>query len=515
MVLAGTSGPWYVAPWRLSGTSDLTFFSVGGSTGNREFWGRQGAMGDAGARFLMGVPVPTINTQPAGAGSGSAPVAGAYQYAVTLERTEGGYVSESGPVFSDTVTIATAQNVDIVMTKADTDIDTDYYTNISNMKFNLYRLYNGEYRLVNSTAVNSTTSSTTTLTDNVASASLTTVLPTYFQSRRTGDIVSYAIPITISNEYSSGMSEKPYSGKLFLWSGSVLHWCDTLKPSAWPSNFSTNFESNIRDVLIANNSAYVITSKGVYRTTSTDPEQMDFRPIFPKEDIFGWKGVSYGDRAYFFAEDGVYEISGESARNITQHIDPAIWGVKYSVFRNAVMGVFRERLYISVRYDNIPQKAINIVIDLQTGEASKWHDSTILYSRFDYGGYSSDGMFGLRHTKSGSYIENQAPELYWIGDVRVSPASMPWDWKSPVWIGDTAESGGFKYVEVQGSGTVVLETFVDGVSQKSKTLNFANRPGRILGVNFSKYNRSLQVKLSSSDGTGVVQELILVSAGGE
>lgn len=495
-----------VIKWPISSV-ELYHYSLPDSSNSREFWTTQTFV--SADTHKLGLPVPQITTEPAG--SGSASMTGTFQYAITFQRTVGSYVSESGPVLSASVTVANVAQVDIVMTEADTALDPDYYGAIGNMKFNLYRLFNGEYRLVGSTAVNTTTANTTTISDvDTANASLTTVLPTYFQSRRTGNVVGYGDTPTINSSTISGMSQQPYGGLLFIWTEETLYWCDTIKPYAWPSDFSTNFGGVVRDVLITNSAAYVVTSIGVYKTVSTDPEAMEFRLIFSNPNIYGWRGTAHNNSIYFLAEDGIYSIYGDSPELLTANLDKSTLTITAdSSYRPVTMRVFENKLFVSI-VTTFWTAATNLVYDFLSKKWTKWADSDTFYKSLRITRYFSYGaiLYGTRVDRTSSSFIATIPATYVVHD-DVNTPTTAWDWKSAELLGDSVFSGGFAKIEVQGSGTVTLETFVDGVSQNSKALSFSTRGDRTLGLPTTKYARTVQFKLSSSGG-GVVKEVTLV-----
>ncbi len=506
----GGWGRWTFNHWKIS-DADLLIQARPESLSKSYWISEADPAGSSIKTVSLGLPTPQITTQPAGAGSGSEPQAGTYQYAVTLERTLYNHVTESDPVISDEVTIASAQNIDIVMTNADASIDTDYYTAIGEMKFNLYRLFGSEYLFVKSVAVNPTTSSNTTITDDVADDDLGAVLPTQFQSLRTGNVISYTEPPAGSSRVFGGISREPYAGLIFIWDGNTVRWCDTLKPDAWPSDFNSNFPDTVLDVVVANQAVYVITTKRVFISQSTDPQAIEFVELDGVPGATSWSADEYRGSVYFVAEDGIYQVRGYEAINITKKFLPKDFFRFHSEdvttlnLRYTTLAVMNDYLYLSV-LKNDGDEGENYILDLRTLDICDWNDETVWYQRFIKDGAKKGVIYGEKWDQDGgtdNIIPNGDNNLVEVG----TGSDLAWEWRAGDLMLRKLKSDGFHEVEAQGSGTVSLESFLDGSSQNTKTLVFTNENGRTLGFNEQKIARSCSFKLSSTDGTGVVTEV--------
>lgn len=504
---SGDWGRWTFNHWKI-GDADLLIHAQPGSSSKELRISEADPAGSSIKTVKLGLVQPAITTQPTGTGSGSGLAAGDYFYAITLQRTLYNHVSESEPVFSNSVTITAGQDIQTVMTNADAAISTDYYTAIGELQFNFYRLYNGEYRLATTAAVNSTTSSNTTVTDNTTNANLGLILPTQFQSEVSGDVVTYGEPPTDIPRVFGGISQEPYAGLIFAFREGKLNWCDTLKPDAWPEAFGTNFPFTILDVVTSSRGVYVITTKRIFYSSSTNPENMIFSELDGIPGATSWMATEYKNSVYFLAEEGVIQLSGDLGRNITAKILDRDFFRFHSQdvtsldFRYSTIVAHDDKLYCSVLKQNADE-GFNFIIDLRTMDVTNWQDETYWYQRFITNGESKGKLYAEKWTQASGNIvpigDNGLVEIHG-GD------ALAWNWKSGDVLLGQIKSSFFDEVEVRGSGVVALTNYLDDVSQKTKTLTFTNEDGRILGFREDIVARSAQIYLASSDGSGIVTE---------
>jgi len=453
------SGVWqygtsrYFAPWTY-GDLDLLWYLDSGTVKRRV---GAGAEDDAG----LDKPPDIVSAATGGAGS----LTGTYQYVVVHKRVVGGYTDFSQPSDPSAEVVAAAQEID-VQRGAIADPDVTHWW--------LFRIGSttGQYEFVAEIAA-----ATATYTDDLEDAELGEGLLTWYTSRQGNQILLTKPPAL------DGLCPELHYNMLLGWAGATLYASEPNMPDGWDQNvFLRRFPSTIRDVrVIGTGLVAVVTDEAVWRMYGSEPEL--FRPeraLTPLPARAG-RGAEGRGGLFYLTPDGVAYFDGTSCSVYSQPEFDRDWFLEHipaagshMSFTDGILRLFHTGGYLQAQH--LETKTWTQGSDVCT---ASWVDPV---TRKQYVAIGT-GIYEL-HGSESEY--------------------KTWTWRSADMLLGTELNKFFQPIEVQGSGTVTVTAYVDGVlAGGPKTLEWNSERGRRLKLHRAR-GRALQVELS---GTGEVYEL--------
>ena len=389
-------------------------------------------------------------------------VVGSIVYTVTTTRNVGGHTDESGP---------STQSNYVWCVKDQVLINKPTITEPYVTHWNIYRFSAGVPLFVASVPV-----ATLTYQDNTTELSLGAMLSTEYTSDQ-GNIITFAKAPTGLD----GLSSDLYAGMIFAYDGTTLRWCEPGFPDAWPWHYSMNLPSTIKRALPLASTLALLCESGPMRVDGTHPEQLMPSDVLGEEPCIGTAACKTSKGIVYLSDSGLV---------VFNMLDTIVVSDKW----------FDEKWFT----ENVdPDTAFLAEND---GSVYLFHSGGVLV----YDSNISPPWRTLDLIATAAYKRTDNGVLYYLDSAGIqqmhgAATDLTYSWKSgdlvPAAIVDTE----WISVETIGSGTVTVESFVDGASAATKALDFTTgmHRDRISKLPENSAGRALQIAF---DGTGTITE---------
>jgi hypothetical protein len=397
--------------------------------------------------------------------------AGTFSYFITTTREAGGYEDESGP---SAVALITVTGSVIRVTRPTI---TDPYVTF----WNIYRLgASANYLFLAQVPIGDLY-----YDDNISEATLSIsgTAPTSWYTSLQGNDIMFAKPPT----GLEGIATEIFSGMIFAWKGSSLYWSEPGVPDGWPSIYTMNFQTQIKNVIPFAGSVAVLCSGGPQRVDGTNPELL--QPSIPlgKESCISKCAFGSNMGAIYLSDTGIVVFNLMETSIISGPFFGQEWFTENVNPDTAILALSHNVLYLFygsqqvLYYDLINKNWGNFTADVHA-----------VYIKPEDG----DLYFLNRNSSIKKLIGN-------------SSTLASCTWKSGKLLGNDPQADKlWSRLRATGTGLVSFSVLVDDIVIATKAINLDGLMERDLLFKFPENSKGKALKVQTS-GAGTVREIMV------